>query len=130
MPDEGGVWNDILWTIVLGKVFASAGSWLWGRLFGRAAAGEAAAVVEDTAIVGRSVGAQEGIFRGTKITNELARELNVPRRQLGKVVERIKKAYGLRGDENVAIGRASGDVFDPQTGEYLANVFDELPFVK
>jgi RHS repeat-associated protein len=81
-------------------------------------------------IVGRSVGAQEAIFTGKKLTRELAESLGLDRRTLGKAVERIKKAYGLRGNENVSIGRATGDVFDPRTGELLGNVLDEAPFVK
>jgi len=41
-------------------------------------------------------------------------------------VEKIKKANGLGGNDNVNIGRASGDVFDRRTGELIGNVFDEL----
>ena len=48
------------------------------------------------------------------------------RRQLGKAVESIKKHYGLPGDHNITIGRATGDVYDSKTGELLGNVRDEL----
>ena len=95
-----------------------------GTRAGTQAAGDAVRVV------GRSAGAQEAIFTGRKITNELSEQLGIPRRVLGRAVERIKQASGLRGNENVAIGRATGDVYDPRTGEILGNVFHEVPFIK
>ncbi len=85
----------------------------------------ARAAERESVLVGKSVGAAEGIFRGSKITKELAKELGIERRQLGKAIESIKGAWGLRGNENVQIGRATGDVWD-KAGNYLGNVFNEL----
>lgn len=77
-------------------------------------------------IVGRSVGAREAMWSGKKITNELAETLGVGRKELGRAVEKIKQGWGMRGDHNVTIGRATGDVYDSKTGELLGNVLDEI----
>jgi len=74
--------------------------------------------------IGRSGGAREGFFRGKKVTKELADTLGVDRRALGKAVEKVKGASGLKGADNVDIGRASGDVFDKRTGELLGRDFN------
>lgn len=81
-------------------------------------------------VIGRSAGAKEAIFTGKRITNELAQQLGIPRRILGRAVERIKDAHNLPGKVNVAIGRATGDVYHPHTGELIGNVFDEVRFIK
>jgi len=70
--------------------------------------------------------AKEGIWSGTKVTKELAKQLGIDRRQLGKAIEKIKNTTGLRGNQNVRIGRISGDVWDKKTGEIIGNVFDEV----
>jgi RHS repeat-associated protein len=77
-------------------------------------------------IIGRSAGAREAMWSGKKITNELAETLDVDRTKLGSAVHRIKDHWGLRGDHNVTIGRATGDVYDSRTGELLGNIFDEI----
>jgi RHS repeat-associated protein len=84
------------------------------------------AAKESVALIGRSVGAREAIWTGKKITGQLAETLGMNRRQLGKAVETIKKAWGLRGDQNVSIGMATGDVYEATTGELLGNVLDEV----
>ena len=76
---------------------------------------------ESVSIVGRGVGAREVMWSGKK-----AESPGMNRRQLGKVVELIKKHYGLLGDHNFTIGRATGDVYDSKTGELLRNVRDEF----
>jgi hypothetical protein len=66
------------------------------------------------------------MWSGKKITNELAETLGVDRKELGRAVEKIKQGWGMRGDHNVTIGRATGDVYDSKTGELLGNVLDEI----
>lgn len=66
------------------------------------------------------------MWSGKKITGELAESLGMNRHQLGKAVEAIKKHYGMAGNHNVTIGRATGDVYDSRTGEFLGNVLEEI----
>jgi uncharacterized protein DUF4150 len=77
-------------------------------------------------VMPRSVGAAANDFRGPKVTKELAEALGMDRRRLGQAVHGIKKAAGLGGADNVVINRATGDVFDPRTQEYIGNIFDEV----
>jgi hypothetical protein len=89
--------------------------------------GEALSVAGGTAtIIGRSVGAREAMWSGKKITNELAKTLGVDRKELGRAVEKIKQGWGMRGDHNATIGRATGNVYDSRTGELLGNVLEEI----
>jgi hypothetical protein len=66
------------------------------------------------------------MWRGKKITNELAEALGIGRKELGRAVEKIKEVWGMRGDHNVTIGLATGDVYDSKTGEFLGNVLNEI----
>ena len=88
--------------------------------------GKCAAAKSTVTVVGRSVGARESMWRGKKITNELAEALGIGRKELGRAVEKIKEVWGMRGDHNVTIGLATGDVYDSKTGEFLGNVLNEI----
>ena len=66
------------------------------------------------------------IFSGGKVTNSVAKALGIGRRKLGNAIERIKKAAGLRGAQNVNIDEF-GNVLEKRSGELIGNVFDELP---
>jgi len=113
---------------VVGEGFAHGGLGIaevvsFGGLRG---GGKCAAAKSTVTIVGRSVGARESMWRGKKITNELAEALGIGRKKLGRAVEKIKGGWGLRGDHNVTIGLATGDVYDSKTGELLGNVLNEI----
>lgn len=74
-------------------------------------------------LVGRGVGAVERTFK--RVSNELAEILGVDRRALGKAVERIKRAAGRGGADNIEIG-ATGNIYDPVSKEILGNIYDEV----
>lgn len=70
-------------------------------------------------------GAKGIIFSGKKVTGALADALGIARRDLGKRIEKIKKAGGLGGADNVNID-AGGNVLDKRNDEIIGNVYDEL----
>jgi RHS repeat-associated protein len=85
-------------------------------------------------LVGLSVGGnlpggQSGkvIFSGKKVTNTLANTLGIDRRALGRSIESIKRAAGLRGADNIQIDEF-GNVMrrGDEAREILGNVFDEF----
>jgi hypothetical protein len=70
-------------------------------------------------------GAKGIIFSGKKVTGALSEALGIARRDLGKRIEKIKKAGGLGGADNVNID-AAGNVLDKRNDEIIGNVYDEL----
>ena len=70
-------------------------------------------------------GAKGIIFSGKKVTGAVADALGIARRDLGKRIEKIKQATGLRGGDNVNID-AAGNVIDKRNDEIIGNVYDEL----
>jgi hypothetical protein len=109
-----------------------------GDLTGVNALGEAAdkigsgEVVGGLALVGMAIAenspAGRGgkiIFSGRKVTSAIADALGIARRDLGKRIERVKKASGLGGADNVNIDEF-GNVMSKKNNETIGNVYDEL----
>ena len=56
---------------------------------------------------------------------ELAREHpNIPRGQLGKALEKAKKAAGLGAADDTVMDPRTGAIYDKETGEHIGNIFD------
>ena len=65
------------------------------------------------------------VFNRTRNVRHACRALGISRADCRRAIHRIKKAWDLRGDDDIEIDTITGDVFDHTTGEWIGNLYDE-----
>jgi hypothetical protein len=64
------------------------------------------------------------LVRVVKLEQIAKEHPNIPPRELGKALEKAKKAGSLRVGDDTVIDPRTGEIYDKQTGEHIGNIFD------